>query len=660
MTLLEQDFDPTIVILSYAISFLGAYVAITASEELRQTIIDQKHASLFFRSDVENPTKEISMVSDMSTYTPVPKPTSALKYLLIIAVSVGGIGIWGMHFIGMQALRLRNHGEMVDMDYNLGLSLGSLFAVLVTTFLGVRVASDDIMFSKTKQEIVEAFINDTSKLSLAEIRKIDAKRILFIISTKNLGRLIFGGFITGSGVSVMHYIGMEAMLFPGKIEWSAGLVFFSVIIAIVASTVAFWIFFRLLSIFPEKDYLRLLSAFLMGVAVCGMHYVGMTAATYKYDVQAGKEKENHLRGVRLSQDDAFYGALVSANILLWILAMYFVGRTRHRAQELGKCIKKSDELANLIVQDMDPVALSSQISHTMSAHSAGNGKHRQNGRHNHSTNSAHISHSNHSVHRRNNTNNTSNNSETPPEHAPTSPNTHLRGMETLEEAVEDPAQQQQLLAGRVSPYQQDDSDEIEDGDGDHQNHKSSNHSHHSRQSHQSRQSKAREGVDQHMPLNAPLRASNTPPSSVHHGNNYSSGYGSNQVQNTTLVNSSNITPKLTQQQAQRIAVDYLAKRRAQLQMSVTMSPQQQDRQSVISIPEDSGVVRRCCGPGGMLGKWWSQSTSALYQSDGSHTLSSSVQNHNHTNKTSSEGNSFSFHRRQNAPTPNKVYAEGEP
>jgi NO-binding membrane sensor protein with MHYT domain len=83
---------------------------------------------------------------------------------------------------------------------------------------------------------------------------------------------------------VMHYLGtnicfiynfhMSAMVFPGDITWDYGIVSASIAIALVASTAAFWILFRLLSLYPQKEVLRLGSAAIMTTAVCGMHYAG--------------------------------------------------------------------------------------------------------------------------------------------------------------------------------------------------------------------------------------------------------------------------------------------------------------------------------------------------------------------------------------------------
>lgn len=48
----------------------------------------------------------------------------------------------------------------------------------------------------------------------------------------------------------------------------------SVIIAIVNAIFAYWILFRLLALYPKREILRVLSAVVIAIGVCGMHYTG--------------------------------------------------------------------------------------------------------------------------------------------------------------------------------------------------------------------------------------------------------------------------------------------------------------------------------------------------------------------------------------------------
>lgn len=329
MTKADYDFSPGLVILSYGISFLGAYVAIGLCEQLRQSMIDDK-AINGARVSISHRKKHLML-------------------LFLMSLSIAGVGIWSMHFIGMHALMLYDEqGTMMEMKYNVTLSVLSFICVLFTTFVGMTTASYDVMFSKNKQEILEQLISDTKKLSMNEIRRIDYKKMLIIISTKRLGRLLLGGVITGGGVSVMHYLGMVAMIFDGRIIWNPAIVFASVLVAIIAATAAFWIFFRLLSIFPEMEVLRLVSAVIMGIAVCGMHYTGMTAATFVYADEFQPVVRRDMLHNNMDNKESYSSALIGANLMLWMIAMYMIWNSRVQHQRQSKLLQQADQMAQFI------------------------------------------------------------------------------------------------------------------------------------------------------------------------------------------------------------------------------------------------------------------------------------------------------------------------
>nr|WP_024966856.1 bifunctional diguanylate cyclase/phosphodiesterase [Pantoea sp. IMH] len=165
--------------------------------------------------------------------------TSAGRVALIWLVGGGfamGIGIWSMHFIGMLAMNM----EMM-MSYDPALTMLSM---------AVAVASS----------IFALWIVCYGELPLS--------------------RLIVGALTLGSGVVAMHYIGMAALMFAAEIIWNWGWITLSVIIALVASTAALWLAFKLRQGGGKLALLRAGAATLMGIAIAGMHYTGMAAASF--------------------------------------------------------------------------------------------------------------------------------------------------------------------------------------------------------------------------------------------------------------------------------------------------------------------------------------------------------------------------------------------
>ncbi len=155
--------------------------------------------------------------------------TGPTRWLVLAAVSIGGTGIWLMHFMAM---------------------------------LGFTVVDDNVRFD----------LPITAASAVAAIGVVGVG--LFIIGTRDFSvvRLLAGGLFTGGGVAIMHYMGMSAMRVHGDVAYDPLLVAASVVIAVVAATVALWF-----TIAIQTPVLTAFAAAIMGVAICGMHYTGMAA-----------------------------------------------------------------------------------------------------------------------------------------------------------------------------------------------------------------------------------------------------------------------------------------------------------------------------------------------------------------------------------------------
>ena len=80
----------------------------------------------------------------------------------------------------------------------------------------------------------------------------------------------------------MHFSGMAGMVMPRvRISWDIPLLILAMTIAYVASAAALWV-----SVNVRSMVQKLISALIMGVAVCGMHYSGMYAWVYEEDGSA--------------------------------------------------------------------------------------------------------------------------------------------------------------------------------------------------------------------------------------------------------------------------------------------------------------------------------------------------------------------------------------
>ena len=168
----------------------------------------------------------------------VTRGWSARFWLLVGGIAMG-IGVWAMHFIGMLAMMLP-----MMMRYDTRLTLLSLLVAILASVL--------------------AFGQTVGGLHLTR------------------QRLLRGTLILGAGVAIMHYLGMYALLIEPQPEWNALLVALSVLIAFAASGLALWLAFHLRQGDHHLMLMRGLASLVMGIAIAGMHYVGMAAAEFSH------------------------------------------------------------------------------------------------------------------------------------------------------------------------------------------------------------------------------------------------------------------------------------------------------------------------------------------------------------------------------------------
>ncbi|WP_203657083.1 MHYT domain-containing protein [Actinocatenispora rupis] len=159
-------------------------------------------------------------------------------WLTVAAVSLGGTGIWVMHFIAMLGFSIND----TVIRYNMLLTVVSALVAIVAVGAGLGVVGND---------------------------------------ARKLHRIALAGVLTGIGVAGMHYLGIAAIVMPASISYEPILFTLSVLIAVVASAVALWF-----TLVIKGRAATLAAAAVMGVAVCGMHYVGMAAMRLTPDAQA--------------------------------------------------------------------------------------------------------------------------------------------------------------------------------------------------------------------------------------------------------------------------------------------------------------------------------------------------------------------------------------
>ena len=175
------------------------------------------------------------------------RPHHRARWLALGAVSFG-CGIWTMHFIAMIGFDIE--GAAVNYDRNQ--TLLSLAVVIVCVAAG-----------------------------------------MFLVGYRGRSpfTLVAAGIITGNGVVTMHGLGMNAIKIDGSLHYDGRIVIFSFVFTIVIATAALWAAVSIHALWSSMG-----ASLIMGVAVTGMHYIGMTALSVHLGDQAVlQESTSNLR-----------------------------------------------------------------------------------------------------------------------------------------------------------------------------------------------------------------------------------------------------------------------------------------------------------------------------------------------------------------------------
>lgn len=196
----------------------------------------------------------------------------ARKVWLYGGAAAMGLGIWSMHFVGMLSLDLFVGGESVGMGYNVPLTVLSLLIAMGASGIALYTVSRESM---------------------------------------SFEQLAIAAPVMGVGIAAMHYTGMAAMRTAVEIDWSYVTVALSVAIAIAASFVALFLAFRFGRTEGKMKFVLMgAAALVMGVAIVGMHYTGMAAASYAAPDVAGALEGAHFSHAMLGYSVAVATVLV--------------------------------------------------------------------------------------------------------------------------------------------------------------------------------------------------------------------------------------------------------------------------------------------------------------------------------------------------------------
>lgn len=192
---------------------------------------------------------------------------SPIRFLLVAsAITMGGIGIWAMHFVGNRAIVLDHGNPQRQIAYNSGFTAASFFlpiAVLLFAF--------------------------------------------YLLGTPTKARhryIAVAGVLTGAAVCGMHYMG-QLGISNYNCTYQVQHVVGAAIIAVAASLISLSAFFILREKWTDHWWKRTLCACVLAVAVSGMHWTAAVGTLYYW------KGPLILHGDSRTQTSVFAASLVS-------------------------------------------------------------------------------------------------------------------------------------------------------------------------------------------------------------------------------------------------------------------------------------------------------------------------------------------------------------
>lgn len=229
-----------------------------------------------------------------------------------------GTGIWAIHYVGMIAFRLP-----IPIYYHLPTVLLSMLVGMLASFVGLVAVS-------------------SPKLTIL--------------------RTLFGGTTMGGGIATMHYVGMASIRVRALCHYSPLTVCLSVVAAVVISCLAVRLIFSLRGFHEMWNIRKAGGAFLLGITIPIMHYIGMGAAHFE---AAAVRIAGDSGLVSISRFDLF--TLVTAVLAVLALAICCTFVDRHLATQASELALSQQQLQDVFDNMADAFVVLDVPTNTLQA-----------------------------------------------------------------------------------------------------------------------------------------------------------------------------------------------------------------------------------------------------------------------------------------------------
>ncbi|KAK8854768.1 hypothetical protein IAR55_003507 [Kwoniella newhampshirensis] len=263
----------------------------------------------------------VSILGSYATLLVLGRRTSSRGWrnhglLGLAALVFAACAIWGMHFVSMISVRLRPSPDLTwYLRFDRGMTTLSLFVPIIATAMAFWVIGSELEFQ--------------------------------------IWRVGFAGVFLGLTVGLMHYSASFRLPYLA-VSYTAVTVVFALILAVVAATVALFLFFRLRAQWQDSWWKRGLCSLVLATAVCGMHYLGLGGTSYR--TKAGVDPRIYAEGNDQSTRLTIIISVMCGVIVLICFAIAFYDamtrrQIRNKARNIVIASASFDKTGKLLVKN---------------------------------------------------------------------------------------------------------------------------------------------------------------------------------------------------------------------------------------------------------------------------------------------------------------------
>jgi NO-binding membrane sensor protein with MHYT domain len=305
---LYVEYRAAFISLTVAVAFVGTYGAVAACEQFRIAVCSGNWDARY-------------------------------KQLILVAICVGGVCIWGEFYMMLSSFRLHDPtGAVIMKHYDAALCVSSIPVVIILTYVGLLIASTDAYFTRSKKAILEIYRSRGKHTEVGLAWDMNSFEANFVASTDKPYRIICGSLFMATALVVMRIMGFASIHIPGTVTSSNGHIVAQAVVAVVGSATGFWIYFRLLSLYPSWDVVRT-ACTLHGVLLfSGVRFISVSGLRFEYDPTAAMPSEEAL----ISSGDLIGGVILATVMTSFLTLVYVLADLRAWLRRTNTQVRQAD------------------------------------------------------------------------------------------------------------------------------------------------------------------------------------------------------------------------------------------------------------------------------------------------------------------------------